>query len=373
MKIVIAFDKFKGSLSAPEACGIVRDALRTVRPDLEIVVKPMADGGDGTATALHSVLDGAWISLRVTGPVHGGNVDARYLWIDRERLAVVEMAQASGLVLVRPGRRNPLETTTYGTGELIRDAIGRGARKILLGVGGSATVDGGVGAATALGWQFLDARRTPIGFGGGELERIARILPPPVSRSPLPVLEVLCDVDNPFCGERGAARVFGPQKGATPEMVERLEAGLRHLVELVKTQLGKDIADVPGAGAAGGLAAGALAFMDARLVPGVDAIAEAIDLDGALNGADWVITGEGCFDEQSLCGKVVSGVVQRARQLGVRTAVLAGSLSLTEGMWREQGIEIALATRRQGISLESAIADAAPLLAERARELAIQL
>ncbi len=391
MKIVVALDKFKGSLTAPQACGIVRDALLATRPESQIAVKAMADGGDGTAETLHSALDGEWILSHVTGPMRGMDVSATYLWIERERMAVVEMARASGLVLLNPQQRNPLETTTYGTGELIRDAIKRGARKTLLGVGGSATVDGGVGAAMALGWRFLDVQGKPVGFGGGELERIARIEAPTeiVRQAPrlpaaerrqaerlpynIPPIEVLCDVDNPLCGPHGAARVFGPQKGATPEMVERLDAGLRHLAELVKTQLGKDIAEVPGAGAAGGLAAGALAFMDARLVPGVDAVAEAIDLDGAMRGADWVITGEGCFDKQSLRGKVVSGVAKRARRLGVKVAVLAGSVALAEWEWREQGIGIALAAQREGISLESALAEAKELLADRARELAVQL
>lgn len=379
MKIVIALDKFKGSLSAPQACGIVRDTLLAVRTDLEVVVKPMADGGDGTAEALHSALDGECISLRVTGPMRGNDVDARYLWIDRERMAVVEMASASGLVLLRPEQRNPMETTTYGTGELIRDAIKRGARKILLGVGGSATVDGGVGAAMALGWRLLDVRGEPVGFGGGELERMVRIERPESSRgvaaptTTWPNLEVLCDVDNPLCGRQGAAHVFGPQKGASPEMIERLDAGLRHLAELVKTQLGKDIADEPGAGAAGGLAFGALAFMNACLVAGVDAVAEAIDLDAALRGADWVITGEGRFDEQSLRGKVVSGVTKRARKLGVKVAVLAGSVAFAEQQWRQHDMQIVLAMQREGIGLESAITNARRLLAERAHELAVQL
>ena len=378
MKVVVALDKFKGSLTALLACGIVRDALLSVHPKWEIVVKPMADGGDGTAEALHSARGGEWISLRVTGPLPGMKTDARYLWMDRDRTAVMEMASASGLVLLEQADRNPLRTTTYGTGELIHDAIGRGAERILLGVGGSATVDGGIGAAMALGWQFLDATGRPIGFGGGKSERIARLLPPGRGGDAAPTknwvpIDVLCDVDNPLCGPHGAARVFGPQKGATPEMVERLDARLGQLAELVKTQLGKDLADVPGAGAAGGLAFGALAFMNARLVPGVDAVAEAIGLDQALRGADWVITGEGRFDEQSLRGKVVSGVAKRARSLGVKVSVLAGSVALAEREWRAQGIEFALATQREGMPLDHAMANAETLLAQAARELARSL
>jgi glycerate 2-kinase len=247
---------------------------------------------------------------------------------------------------------------------LIRDAVKRGAQRILLGVGGSATVDGGIGAAMALGWRFLGASGKPVGHGGGELERIARVERP--TSLQLTEIEVLCDVNNPLCGEQGAARVFGPQKGATPEMVERLDAGLCHLAELVKTQLGKNIADVPGAGAAGGLAAGAMAFMNAKLVPGVDAVAEAIDLDDALRGADWVITGEGCFDAQSLRGKVVSGVAKRARTFRVKLAVLAGSVKTA----RPEGVEVLFATREEGMSLDHAMTNASRLLEKAAGELA---
>jgi glycerate kinase len=397
MKIIVALDKFKGSLTAPEACGIVRDALLSVRPDWQAVAKPMADGGDGTAAVIQAARGGEWIEHKVTGPLASIPGSARYLWLASERLAVVEMASASGLVLLNPQQRNPLETTTFGTGELVKAAIERGARKILLGVGGSATVDGGVGAAMALGWQFLDARGKPIGFGGGELERIARIERPDSARGSgvsaaihvgrgkagrggdaaptpdWPAIEVLWDVDNPLCGEHGAAPVFGPQKGATPEMAQRLDAGLRHLAELVQSQLGKDIANVPGAGAAGGLAFGAMAFLDARLVPGVDAIADAIDLDGAVRGADWVITGEGRFDGQSLRGKVVSGVTKRARKFGVKVAVIAGRVALAEREWREHAIKTVLATQEEGMSLDHAMANAGELLAQKARQLAVQL
>ena len=394
VKIIIALDKFKGSLAAAPACEIVREALLSVHPEWEVLIKPMADGGDGTAEALHSARDGEWISLRVTGPLPATTMNARYLWMDRDRTAVVEMASASGLLLLEQPDRNPSRTTTYGTGELIHDAIGRGAKKILLGVGGSATVDGGVGAAMALGWQFLDVQGKSIGFGGGELERIVNIVPPrgcPSERSEESQLfgesakttetlrlaqgdnirvEVLCDVDNPLCGPHGAARVFGPQKGATPEMVEQLDAGLRHLAELVKTQLGRDLAEAPGAGAAGGLAFGATAFLNAKLIPGIDAVADAVDLDGALRGADWVITGEGRFDEQSLRGKVVSGVAKRAAKLGVKVAVFAGSVTLVERKWRRHGIEMALATQPGEMPLDQAMANAGQLLAERTRELA---
>jgi glycerate kinase len=409
VKIVLAFDKFKGSLTAGTACAAVRRGLLLVHPGLNVILKPMADGGDGTAEVLKAALGGKWKRLRVTGPLPTNSssvcrarcpvsfrgiapwmgqpqtaarylndrhralqqaVCARYLWIPGKKLAVIEMAAASGLALLPSRQRNPLRTTTYGTGELIADAIRRGAKRILLGVGGSATVDGGVGAAMALGWKFLDATGQSIGPGGGELERIATIIPP-THQSPL-TIHVLCDVDNPLCGPQGAARTFAPQKGATPAMVTRLDAGLRHLANLVKAQLGKNIHKVPGGGAAGGLAAGALAFLDAKLVSGVDTVMDACDLAKELRHADWVITGEGCFDEQSLRGKVVSGVVKLARQRGVPVAVLAGAVRLSGKSWRRAGVSAAEAIQLPGMSTEEAMARADELLCAAAQRFAAE-
>ena len=379
MKIVVAIDKFKGCLTAPRACEIVRGALLSIHPDWRVVSKPMADGGDGTAEVFHSALGGEWVQHKVTGPLPRTLVNARYLWLPQERLAVVEMAQASGLVLLKPEQRNPLRTHSHGTGELLCYAASRGAQRILLAVGGSATIDGGVGAARAKGWRFVGANGKQVELGGGELERILKI-EDPKSDPELDEddffnssVEVLCDVNNPLCGEHGAAHEFGPQKGATPEMVEQLDAGLRHLAELVKTQLGKDIANVPGAGAAGGLAFGALAFMDAKLIPGVEAVAEAIGLDAELSDADWVITGEGRFDEQSLRGKVVSGITKRARKHAVKVAVIAGRVQVPEIVWRREGIEVVLSTMDPGMKLDEAMASAERLLASSACQFAAKI
>ena len=384
MKVVIALDKFKGTLDAPAACEIVRGALLAGgRAGLEIVAKPMADGGDGTARAMIAARGGEWIPATVSDPL-GREVAAGYGWFESDQTAVVEMAAASGLALLKQDELDPLRATTFGTGELIRLATKRGARKIWLGVGGSATVDGGVGAAMALGWKFLDADGKPIGLGGGELERIRRIeVSPLVGRDrrarrtdgppsvlSLPDIEVLCDVDNPLCGEHGAARVFGPQKGATPAMVERLDAGLAHLAKTVREELGREVADVPGAGAAGGLAAGAIAFFGARLVPGIDTVMEVCGLAEAVTGAEWVITGEGKFDEQSLRGKVVSGVTKLAREHGAKVAVIAGKVDVSELVCQREGIELAVATMQPGMELDFALANAASLLESAARDLA---
>ena len=342
MKIVVALDKFKGSLTAARACEIVHSTLLSARPGLRVVTKPMADGGEGTDEVLLTALGGEWLAVSVMGPLPNMRCVAKYAWLPKDATAIVAMANASGLVLLKPEQRNPLLTTTYGTGELIRAAIKHGAKRIWLAVGGSATMDGGIGAAMAIAWQFLDAQGKMIGFGGGELQRIAQIVPPIGLR--VPAVEVLCDVDNPLCGEHGAARVFGPQKGATEPMVEQLNKGLQHLGELVKEQLEREITDVPGAGAAGGLAAGAMAFMNARLVPGIETVIRANQLEAELADADWVITGEGRFDEQSLRGKLVSGVARLAAEHKVKVIVIAGSVQVSEELCRRGGIEFALAS-----------------------------
>ena len=235
-------------------------------------------------------------------------------------------------------------------------------------VPGSATVDGGVGAAQALGWNFLDSKGKQVGFGGGQLERIAKIIKP--GKIDLPEIEVLCDVDNPLVGKDGAARVFAPQKGATPEMVEQLEAGLNRLAKVVKKQLGIEIDKIPGSGAAGGLAAGAIAFMGAKLVSGVETIIRESGLEKEISDADWVITGEGRFDSQSLRGKVVSGVTKAAKLTGVRVCVIAGRVELSEQQWQDFGITDAIGLSDKTMNLAYAIAHTKSLLADAARKFA---
>lgn len=370
MKIVIATDSFKGSLDAASACEAIRAGVLDARPDAKVMAVPVADGGEGTAAVLMTARGGSWVTERVTGPLQEMSVEAGFAWFPADRTAVVEMASASGITLLRREQLNPLVTTTYGTGELLRRATDHGAERILLAVGGSATVDGGVGAAMALGWRFLDASGRDIDRGGGELRRIARIRRPEASLRAR--IDVLADVTNPLCGDRGAARVFGPQKRATPEMVEQLEEGLAHLADLVEAQLGADIRDLPGGGAAGGLAAGAAAFMQARIVPGIDTVIRETRLAEALAGADWMITGEGCFDEQSLHGKVVDGVARAARAAGARVAVLAGTVRIPAGDLARHGVDYAAGLVREGITTEDAMRRAGELLREAARRWAVE-
>jgi glycerate kinase len=359
MKIIIATDSFKGTLSADEACEIIANAVRECAPNVELVLKPMADGGEGTAKALIKAANGRWIRHQVMGPLPDMQIDAGFAWFE-DKTALVEMASASGLELLRPEQLNPINTTTYGTGQLIKAALDYGARKILLAVGGSATVDGGLGAASALGWKFLDSRDEQIPLGGAGLERLVRIVKP--ENLNLVPVEVLCDCDNPLCGELGAAKVYAPQKGANPEMVEQLDKGLAHLADVVRVQLQRDISRVPGAGAAGGLAAGAIAFMNAKLVSGINTIMTRSNLSADLETADWVITGEGCFDRQSLSGKVVSGIAKFAAQSNVPVAVLAGQVKMHPNEYKKVGIVTAVPCKPDDMSLDKALAESRTLL-----------
>jgi len=370
MKMVLAFDSFKGSLSAREVCERVEAGIHSVRPDVETVILPMADGGEGTAEAMMSALGGEWIPMTVTGPLPSMNVEAGFAWLPKSKTAVVEMAAASGLPLLQADERNPMKTTTFGTGELLYGAIRRGAEKILLTVGGSATVDGGLGAAAALGWRFLDKAGNDVVLCGEGLAVIEKILPP---GQIFPPIDVLCDVTNPLCGSNGAAKVFGPQKGATPEMAEILDSDLWNFSEKIFQCLEKEVRDLPGAGAAGGLAAGAVAFMNGRLVPGVDAVMDTVGLADALEGADWVLTGEGKFDSQSVQGKVVDGVQRLAKKAGAKTGVIAGCVRLCEPEWRDAGIEWVESLQSGDMTTEESIRRSRELLFEAAASFAHDL
>ena len=368
MKIVIAMDSFKGTITAGQACEIIADAIAESTPDAKVVIKPMADGGEGTARALLEAANGRWIQRTVMGPLPDMQVNAGFAWFEEDRTALVEMASASGLELLSQDQMNPLKTTTYGTGQLIKAASEYGGRKILLAVGGSATVDGGCGAAAALGWEFIDKTGKQILPGGAGLTQIAKIVEPKDLN--LPSVEVLCDVDNPLCGDRGAARVYGPQKGASAKMVEQLEKGLTHLAELIRKSLQRDISHVAGAGAAGGLAAGALAFMDATLVSGIETVIERSGLAAELESADWVITGEGCFDRQSLYGKVVSGIAKMARRFESRLAVIAGEVTISPEDYQKIGISTAISCRANNMSIDYALKNCRGLLRSAAQQFA---
>lgn len=323
---VLAPDSFKESMTAKEVCLAMEKGLRKAFPDARYVHVPMADGGEGTVQALVDATGGRLCALEVTGPL-GEPVTAQYGLLGDGETAAIEIASASGLQQVAPDRRNPLQATTYGTGELIRACLDRGVRRIIVGIGGSATNDGGAGMAEALGARFLDAAGRPLPRGGGSLGELARIdvsgLDPRLRQARL---IVACDVDNPLCGERGASRVFGPQKGATAAMAERLDAALAHYAETARRQLGRDVRDVPGAGAAGGLGAGLLLFTQAELRRGVEIVIDYTGLREKVAAADVVFTGEGGIDFQTKFGKTPHGVAQVAKAAGKRVIAIAGTI-----------------------------------------------
>ena len=328
-KIVVASDSFKGSLSSGEIASIVAKAAAEVFPDCETVRLEMADGGEGTIDALCRNLDGMRVGVTVSDPL-GKPVDSVYAVVDIPgpgRTAVREMSKASGLPLVPLGLRNPLVTSTFGTGELILDALGRGCGHFLIGLGGSATNDGGTGMLAALGWKFLDSSGQVLEPVGASLGRIASIS----AEGRDPRLEdctfvTACDVDNPFCGPDGAACAFAPQKGASPEEVKVLDEGLSSFASVIRDYTGVDVSDIPGAGAAGGLGGALKAFLDAELVPGAEMVLDAIGFDSLAEGADLVITGEGRMDSQTLKGKAPLCVLRHASRLGIPTVAVAGGV-----------------------------------------------
>jgi glycerate kinase len=344
MKIIIAPNTFKETLSAVEVADCIEQGIKTIWPETAIEKFPLADGGDGTVDALVSATGGKIIARKVTGPL-GKKVRAEIGLLGDEMTAVVEMASASGLRLVSLEKRNPLRTTTYGTGELIKACLDRGAKKIIVGVGGSATVDGGAGMATALGAKLLDKSGKPIESGGGGLKNLFRIDCSQLdSRIKHTKFIVAADVDNPLLGERGAARVYAAQKGATPKMVGELEKYLTNFARVIEKDLGVGVANLPGAGAAGGLGAGSVAFLNARIKQGVDIVIEAWGLREKMKNADLVFTGEGSIDRQTLYGKVPFGVAKIARKYGVPVIAIAGNVEDGAYMLSKYGIEAIFST-----------------------------
>jgi len=368
MKIIVAADSFKGSLSAQRACNIIADTLTEQLPNAHIIVKPMADGGEGTAKAMIAACDGKWVSQKVMGPLPDMQVDAGFAWFDNSRTALVEMACASGITLLSNDQLDPVRTTTYGTGQLIKTAIEKQPREILLAIGGSATVDMGIGAAMALGWKFLDNKKRPVGLGGGELEKIENIISP--TEKFHGKIKVLSDVDNPLYGPNGAAEVFAPQKGADVKMVKKLDLAIRQLSDLVKAQLGIDVSNIPGAGAAGGLGAGAIAFMNAEMVSGIETIIDVSNLKEDMENADWIITGEGKFDSQSLQGKVISGIIRSVRQTNADTkiVIIAGDVRLNKSEYGNLGIVDAIGLKNKEMTTEYAIRNCEKLLTHASHE-----
>ncbi|MDT7898572.1 MAG: hypothetical protein LASZOEIN_001592 [Candidatus Fervidibacter sp.] len=369
MRFVIAPDSFKGSASAREVAQAIAEGLKAAFPDAVCDLVPMADGGEGTVDALVAATGGRIVSVRVTGPL-GEPVDAFFGILGDGETAVIEMAAAAGLHLVPTEKRNPMVTTTYGVGELMRAALDAGCRRLIIGIGGSATNDGGAGMAQALGVRLLDEQGNEIEFGGGALERLARLDLSDFDRRVWDAeILVACDVTNPLTGPNGASAVYGPQKGATPEMVRQLDANLRHYAAVLRRDLGVEVETVAGAGAAGGLGAGLLAFCRAQLRRGVELVIHAVRLPERVQKADLVITGEGCLDFQTGFGKVPHGVAQVAKRYGKPVIALVGQLGEGAERCREWGIDACFSILSKPMSEGEAMANAIPLLRRAAEEL----
>jgi glycerate 2-kinase len=367
MKIILAPDKFKGSLSAPDACRAMARGVATACPEAILDLVPMADGGEGTVEALVDATGGTFHRCEVTGPL-GLPVSARFGLLGDGTTAVLEMAAASGLVLVPNDLRDPLVATTRGTGELLRAALDLGVTSIILGIGGSATNDGGAGLAQALGVRLLDESGEELPPGGASLAHLDRIdatgLDPRLARTSI---RVACDVANPLCGPTGASAVYGPQKGATLSMVAQLDAALSRFARIIRRDLGLDVADLPGAGAAGGLGAGLVAFAGGELTPGVELVIDATKLRDRLNGANLCLTGEGALDASSAFGKTAVGVARLARDLGVPCLALAGMIGPGAEDVLAQGIDAFASIAPGPGPISEAIAEVSPRL-ERATE-----
>lgn len=326
-KIIIACDSFKGSLTSEEAGRAAAEGVHSVMADAETVVVAIGDGGEGTTEALVSGLDGRFVECEASDPL-GRRILARYGVSGDGLTAIMEMASASGLPLLKLDERNPLKTSTSGTGEMIADALGRGCRSFLIGIGGSATNDCGMGMLAALGARFYDKDGNVLTPSGENMTRTAKIdLGALDKRLAEAQFTVACDVDNPLYGTRGAAYVYGPQKGATPEMVAFLDEGMRRYAQALAAATGRDVAQMPGAGAAGGLGAAFKAVLDARLVPGIEMVLDTLRFDETIAGASLVITGEGRIDGQTLMGKAPAGVMQRARRQGIPTVAIGGAVT----------------------------------------------
>jgi glycerate kinase len=367
MRILIAPDKFKGSLGARDVADCIAAGLRDALPDAITEIVLVADGGEGTADVISQACVGEWVNCDSHDAL-GRAITARYFWIHEKLIAVMEMSEAAGGWRIASHERDPLRANTFGVGEMLKDAASRGAKEILIGLGGSATNDGGLGLARALGFRFLGIDHEHELESPGEFVKLKRILREEAMAPNLPRIIAAVDVRNPLLGERGATRTFGPQKGGTPEQLEILERGLARLAVVVARDLGRDFRDAPGAGAAGGLGFGLMSFCGAEVRPGFDVVAEFIDLEAAIQRADVVITGEGKLDRQTLEGKAPAGVARLARKNGKRVYAIAGAATADRTVLEIFDEVFALAS--PPITREEAMTRSRELLRERAQELA---
>lgn len=370
MKVVIAPDSFKDSLSALGVAQAIAQGWQEVFPEAETILCPMADGGEGTLEAVLEVCKGEWREKTVIGPL-GKPVQAKWGWLEKQKIAMIEMAQASGIQLVPPSERDACQSTTFGTGQLILDALDAGAKDIILTVGGSATNDGGTGLLTALGARLLDSNQHVLPAGGLALQNLSKIdlthFDPRIQQTRF---LLAADVTNPLCGPNGASYIFGPQKGASPTQVQLLDQALAHFADVSAQLLGFDKRDEAGSGAAGGLGFAAKSYLNAEFKAGVEVVAELNQLAHKISSADWVITGEGKFDQQTLNGKTVFGVSRVSKKKNVPVIVIAGTLGEGYQALYEHGVTAAFSLTNGPITLEQACEQAAELIFERTIDIA---
>ncbi|MEJ8322096.1 glycerate kinase [Kosakonia sp. YIM B13605] len=373
MKIVIAPDSYKESLSALDVATAIESGFREIFPTAEYVKIPVADGGEGTVEAMVAATDGRIVKVAVKGPL-GEQAEGFYGISGDEQSAFIEMAAASGLEMVPPAKRDPLITTSWGTGELIRHALDAGVKHIIIGIGGSATNDGGAGMVQALGAKLLDENGQQIALGGAALETLARIDTAQLDKRLAECrIEVACDVTNPLTGKEGASAVFGPQKGATPEMIDRLDKALGHYARIIARDLDLDVLHLAGGGAAGGMGAALYAFCGAELRQGIEIVTDALALDEYVIGADLVITGEGRIDSQTVHGKVPVGVAKVAKRHNIPVIGIAGSLTADVGVVHHHGIDAVFSVIYKVCSLEDALENAGENVRMTARNVAAVL
>ena len=355
MKVVVAIDSFKGSLSSIEAGQAVKAGVLAAHPDANVIIKPLADGGEGTTDAFIEGLGGQRIDLTVTGPM-GSPVSCYYGYLEKDKTAIIEMASASGITLVPAHQKNPLTASTHGVGEMILHALEKGCRHFIIGIGGSATNDAGIGMLKALGYSFLDEQGLDVGEGAQALGKVASI----DAKNRHPLLDdcqfrIACDVTNPLCGENGATYIYGPQKGVTEAQKESLDQDMAHFADVTETTLNCAYKNYPGAGAAGGLGFAFLSYLHASLSPGVELILDAINLSDALNGADIVVTGEGQLDRQTAMGKAPVGVAKLTKAHGAKVLAFSGSVTKEAVACNQAGIDAFFPILRRIVTLEEAM------------------
>jgi glycerate 2-kinase len=365
MNIVIAPDKFKGSLTTFEACQIIADGFKRAEPSVSLSLFPMADGGDGFAQVMKYYVNTDTVDCNTVDPLER-NIKGSYEWNAMKQVAIIEIAVASGLVLLKEEEQNPLKTSTYGTGLLIKDAIRNGAKEIVLGLGGSATTDAGTGILSALGFQFLDANNKSLGACGESLLDIKQIIAP--IAIPRVTFEIACDVQNILFGPKGAAHVYGRQKGADDGAIKLLDDGLKHFAEILQQHTGHDVADIPGAGAAGGIAAGLMGFFKVQLKSGVQMIIEVSGIKNKMARVDLVVTGEGKIDRQTLSGKVVSELARLASSHNIPVAAFCGTSELNNSQIKKLGVQYLETLMSPTVTKQEAINNARQILQDKARD-----